>query len=77
VQSSRQLVTKERPFAMRVLYVTSNLLAALQLVWLVMVGLLGWLHRDRLALLKARIVERLTRTPDPTVAPVADATPPF
>lgn len=77
VQSSRQLVTKERPFAMRVFYVTSNLLAALQLLWLVMVGLLGWLHRDRLALLKARIFERLTRTPDPTVAPVADATPPF
>ena len=77
VQSSRQLVTKERPFAMRIVYVTSNLLAGLHLLWLALVGLLGWLHRDRLAGLKARIIERLTRQPDPTAAPVADATPPF
>jgi hypothetical protein len=77
VQSSRQLVTRERPFAMRILYVTSNLITALHLGWLALVGLLGWLHRDRLAGLRARIVERLTRQPDPTVAPVADAAPPF
>ncbi|CAN5920983.1 hypothetical protein BH11MYX4_BH11MYX4_58380 [soil metagenome] len=77
VQSSRQLVTKERPFAMRIVYVTNNLLSALQLVWLVMVGVLAFLHRDRLAGLKARVIERLTRTPDPTAAPVVDATPPF
>ncbi len=77
VQSSRQLVTKERPFEMRIVYVTSGLLTMLQLAWLVMVGILGWLHRDRLAGLRARIVERLTRTPDPTAAPVADASPPF
>ena len=77
VQSSRQLVTKERPFAMRIVYVTSALLTMLQLTWLAMVGLLAWLHRDRLAGLRARIVERLTRTPDPTAAPVVDAAPPF
>ena len=35
VQSSRQLVTKERPFAMRIVYVTSNLVTGLQLAWLV------------------------------------------
>jgi len=77
VQSSRQLVTKERPFAMRIVYVTNGLLAALQLAWLAMVAALAWLHRDRLADLKVRLVERLTRTPDPTAAPIADATPPF
>ena len=77
VQSSRQLVTKERPFALRIVYVTSNLLTGLHLGWLALVGLLGWLHRDRLAGLKARLLERLTRQPDPTAAPIADASPPF
>jgi hypothetical protein len=77
VQSSRQLVTKERPFGMRIVYVTSGLVTGLQLLWLAMVGLLAWLHRDRLAGLRARFIERLTRDPDPTAAPVADAAPPF
>jgi hypothetical protein len=77
VQSSRQLVTKERPFAMRIVYITQNLATGLQLGWLFLFGLLGWLHRDRLAGLRARIIERLTRRPDPTAAPVADAAPPF
>jgi hypothetical protein len=77
VQSSRQLVTKERPFAMRIVYITQGLVTGLQLAWLFMFGILGWLHRDRLAGLRARIVERLTRQPDPTATPVADAAPPF
>jgi hypothetical protein len=77
VQSSRQLITKQRPFAMRIVYVTSGLLAFLQVGWLAMAGMLAWLHRDRLAGLRASIIERLTRRPDPTVAPIADAAPPF
>jgi hypothetical protein len=62
---------------MRIVYITQNLVTGLQLAWLFMLAALGWLHRDRLAGLRARIIERLTRRPDPTVAPVADATPPF
>jgi len=77
VQSSRQLITKERPFAMRIVYITSNLVTGLHLAWLFMVGLLGWLHRDRLAGLRSRFIERVTRRPDPTTAPVADAASPF
>jgi hypothetical protein len=77
VQSSRQLVTRERPFAMRIVYITQNLVTGLELGWLFLVGLLGWLHRDRLAGLRSRIIERLTRRPDPTATPVADAAPPF
>jgi hypothetical protein len=77
VQSSRQLVTKERPFEMRIVYLTQTLVTGLHLAWLFMFGMLGWLHRDRLAGLRARIIERLTRRPDPTAAPVADAAPPF
>ena len=77
VQSSRQLVTKERPFEMRILFITQNLVTGLHLAWLFMFGMLGWLHRDRLAGLRARVIERLTRRPDPTATPVADAAPPF
>ena len=77
VQSSRQLVTKERPFEMRIVYMTQTLVTGLHLAWLFMFGMLGWLHRDRLAGLRARIIERLTRRPDPTAAPVPDAAPPF
>jgi hypothetical protein len=77
VQASRQLVSSERPFNPRVLYVTSSFLGGLHAVWLALVALLVWAHRDRLAVLKAKIVARLTRRPaipDPTTAPEA---PPF
>jgi hypothetical protein len=62
---------------MRIVYITQNFVTGLQLAWLFMVGLLGWLHRDRLAGLRSRIIERVTQKPDPTAAPVADAAPPF
>lgn len=80
VQSSRQLVTKERPFEMRILFITQGLVTGLHLVWFVLFGMLGWLHRDLLAGLRARVIERLMRRPDPTAVPavpVADAAPPF
>jgi hypothetical protein len=77
VQSSRQLVTRERPFAMRIVYITQNLVTGLQLGWIFLFGMLGWLHRARLAGLRSRIIERLTRRTDPTATPVADASPPF
>ncbi len=71
VQANRQLVTNERPFVPRIVYVTSSLIGVLHLVWLALVGLLVWAHRDRLITLKAKIVERLRRrptAPDPTTA---------
>jgi hypothetical protein len=77
VRTTRQLVSSERPFAPRVVYVTSAFVAGLHGVWLGLVALLLWAHRDRLLALKARIAERLTRrpvAPDPTTAPEA---PPF
>jgi hypothetical protein len=77
VQTSRQLVSSERPFVPRVLYVTSTVIAGLHVVWLGLVALLLWAHRERLLALKAKIVERLTRrptAPDPTTLPEA---PPF
>ncbi len=77
VLSSRQLVTRERPFVPRVLYVTSSLLALLQVAWLGLVGAVVWAHRERLMQLKQRIVTRLGRRPEPRpVMPPREA-PPF
>jgi hypothetical protein len=76
---NRQLVSSERPFVPRIVYVTSTFIAGLHGVWLLFVALLVWAHRDRLAVLKAKIAERLTRrpaAPDPTTTPVTEA-PPF
>jgi hypothetical protein len=77
VQASRQLITQDRPFVMRIVYITANLVTGLHLAWLFLVGLLGYLHRERLTGLRARLLDRLTRRPDPTAAPVVDAAPPF
>ncbi|AKV03595.1 hypothetical protein AKJ09_10258 [Labilithrix luteola] len=77
VLSSRQLVTRDRPFVPRVLYVTSSLLAILHVAWLALVGALVWAHRERLAQLKQQIVARLGRRPEPKpIMPPREA-PPF
>ena len=68
VTASRQLVTTERPLSLRIVYVTSALVTLLELGWVVLVGLLAWLHRTELAALRSRIVERLRRKAEP--APV-------
>jgi hypothetical protein len=75
VQSSRQLVTRERPFVPRIFYVTSSLIGILHLAWAALLLLLGWMHRDRLLALKERVVQRLTKTPE--AAPVPEAADPF
>ncbi len=79
VQASRQLVSSERPFVPRVVYVTSTFIAGLHGVWLAVVALLVWAHRGHLVALKGQIVERLRRrptSPDPT-SPAAREAPPF
>lgn len=77
VQSSRQLVTKERPFVARVVYMTSTTVAILHFFWLALVGALAYLHRDRLALLKAALIDRITKRTDPAAPPVADTVAPL
>jgi hypothetical protein len=76
VLSSRQVVSQERPFVPRVVYVTSTLIGFLHLVWLALVGLLVFAHRDKLAILKAKLIERLARRPEviPEAPVVATAT---
>lgn len=75
VTSSRQVVSQERPFVPRIVYVTSTFIGFLHLVWLGLVGLLVFSHRDKLALIKAKIALRLARRPEATepdpVVPVA------
>jgi hypothetical protein len=79
VTSSRQVVSQERPFVPRIVYVTSTFIGFLHLAWLGLVGLLVVAHRDKLAFLKAKIAVRLARRteatdPDPLV-PVSTAAP--
>lgn len=77
VTSSRQVVSQERPFVPRIVYVTSTLLGFLHLVWLGLVGMLVLAHKNELALLKAKIALRLARRPEATepdpVVPVSPA----
>lgn len=77
VASSRQLVTRERPFVPRIFYVTSSLLALLHVAWFGLASAVVWAHRERLAQLKQRIVARLGRRPEPKpIMPPREA-PPF
>lgn len=77
VQTSRQLVSGQRPFSPRVLYVTDTFVTVLQVGWLALLAVLVVLHKGWLLALKDKIVARLTRrssAPDPITTPEA---PPF
>ena len=71
VTSSRQVVSAERPFVPRVVYVTSTLVAVFHVVWLFLVALLVWAHKDQLARVKAHVVARLARRPEAPRAEMA------
>jgi len=77
VQASRQLVSSERPFVPRVVYVTSTFIAGLHAVWFALVALLVWAHKVRLLALKAKVIERLRRRPTPQDPTTATEAPPF
>ncbi|HEY2513193.1 MAG TPA: hypothetical protein VGI39_20130 [Polyangiaceae bacterium] len=73
VQTSRQIVTSQRPFVPRLLYVTPALLAALEVAWLGLVGALAYAHRQGLAALWVRVKERLARRVEPREPHEGDA----
>ncbi len=78
VRASRQLVSQERPFVPRIVYVTSTLLGLLYAGWLALVALLVWAHRSQLAVVKERVLDRIRRRPAPTPDPTtATEAPPF
>jgi hypothetical protein len=65
VQTSRQLVTSQRPFVPRLLYATPALLWALEVAWLGVATMLAFAHREALSRLALRVRERLSRRADP------------
>jgi hypothetical protein len=77
VRTSRQLVSKERPFVPRVVYVTSSLLGVLYAVWIALALLLVVSHRSALAALRDKVLARLRRqpgtSPDPATSPEGPA----
>jgi hypothetical protein len=75
VFATRELVTQDRPFVVRVVYVTTGALLPLLLAWLAGVVLLARLHRVELAALVRRTREALARRPEPDPAPTHHAAP--
>jgi hypothetical protein len=65
VQTSRQLVTSQRPFVPRLVYATPSFFFGLEVAWLGVVGMLLFAHKVGLAALVARVKERLSRRADP------------
>ena len=75
---TRELVTRDRPLSLRVVYVTTTGLAPLVAAWLACILLLVRLHAGALGRLRALCASRLarqTRTLRP-VTPLAPAAPP-
>lgn len=75
VRTSRQLVTAERPFVPRIVFVTSTFVGLLHVGWMCLAALLAYAHKDALVALRDRIAKRLSRKPG--VDPVVEALPPF
>jgi hypothetical protein len=65
VATSRQLVSKERPFTPRLVYVTHAVLLALELAWVAILALLVYAHRAQLVALWPIVKGRLARRPEP------------
>jgi hypothetical protein len=68
---TRELVTRDRPLTVSVLYVTNAGLAPLVGLWLACVALLLRLHAAEIVRLARAVRERLARKPDPDPAPAA------
>lgn len=73
VRTSRQLVSAERPFVPRVVYVTSAFLGLLYGLWGLVGVLLVWAHRGPLLALKERAIARIRRRPGPLPDPATAA----
>jgi hypothetical protein len=73
---SRELVTRDRPLTVKVVYLTSAGLAPLVGLWLACAAWLARLHIRDIARLARALRERLARRPDPDPAPAAPPAPP-
>lgn len=68
VGAARELVTRERPFQPRLVYVTTVALLPFAGLWLLSIAALAFVHRAKLIALRARFRELLAREPAPTPA---------
>jgi hypothetical protein len=73
---TRELVTRDRPLTVGLLYVTTTGLAPFYLVWLACIALLARVHGTLLARAARSVRERLSRQPEPDAAAPAPAAPP-
>lgn len=73
---SRELVTRDRPLTVGLLYVTSLGLLPLLAAWIAAVAWLARLHSSALARLLRALRTRLAASPEPDAAPPAPAAPP-
>jgi hypothetical protein len=72
LQASRELVTRERPFAPRLVYATSLTVGLFRFGWLALLGWLLFEHRGSLARLWQLVRERLQKRPEPPPPKPAD-----
>ena len=73
---TRELVTRDQPLTLGLVYVTNAGLAPLVGLWLVCLGWLGRLYSVEIARLLRAVRERLARRPDPDHATPAPVAPP-
>lgn len=66
--ASRELVTRERPFQPRLVYVTTLALVPLAVLWALSLAALLFLHRAKIVALRARLRELMAPAPTPTPA---------
>ena len=79
VGTTRQLVSAERPFRPRLLYITTTTLTVIEVAWIALSGWLLLMHRAVIVLFAAKVRDRLRRRPDapiPTLPFVLNEAPP-
>jgi hypothetical protein len=73
---TRELVTRDRPLTLHLVYITTTGLAPLVGLWLLCLAWLARLHAAEIARIARMIRERLARQPEPDPAPPVPAAPP-
>jgi hypothetical protein len=68
VGSTRELVTRERPFQPRLVYVTTLALLPFAGLWFLSIAALAFIHRAKIVAMRARLRELLAPAPAPTPA---------
>ncbi|HEY3819461.1 MAG TPA: hypothetical protein VGL81_19965 [Polyangiaceae bacterium] len=73
---ARELVTRDRPLTLHLVYITTSGLAPLVGLWLLCLGFLARLYSAQIARISRLLRERLARRPEPDLAPPVPVAPP-